>query len=77
MVELIQIFIPWLILLSSLIVFLVLYRWAKKRKTGALVFMTLAQMVLPDPYAERTIKTVQEEKRQKRAQQKDGIPLDK
>lgn len=46
-----------------------LIKWARKRKAGAVVFGALMQMFLPDPYAERTIKIVQECKYENKKQQ--------
>ncbi|WP_372767352.1 hypothetical protein [Pseudoalteromonas sp.] len=39
--------------------------WAKKRKTGAVVFGALVNMVLPDPKIEHTIAIVREQKAEK------------
>ena len=63
-VENLEIIWPWLLLLAVIFVFRMLFGWAKNRKTGAVVFGALVQMVMPDPYAERTIKVVQEEKKE-------------
>ena len=62
--QLIELFLPWLGFVSAILVFAKLLSWAKNRKTGALVFGILVQMFTPDPYAERTIKVVQEDKKQ-------------
>ena len=55
--------LPWLILVISVLVFFKLIGWAKKKKTSAMVFGALVQMFMPDPYVERTIKVVQEDKK--------------
>lgn len=57
---------PWLQLMFVVFIFTKLIGWAKNRKTGALVFGLLVQMIMPDPYAERTIKVVQQEKQETR-----------
>lgn len=62
--ELIRLFLPWLTLIVILLVFAKLFSWAKNKKTGAFVFGALVQMFSPDPYAERTIEVVQEDKKQ-------------
>lgn len=55
---------PWLLLIFVALFFLELISWAKNRKTGALVFGSLIQMIMPDPYAERTIEIVLQEKKE-------------
>jgi len=73
----IQPIIPWIIFGLLVLCFTQLFRWAKKRKTGAVVFMSMVQMLMPDPYAERTIKTVQDEKKTtKKEQDENGDPLE-
>jgi len=49
-----------------------LIQWAKKRKTAAVIFGAAVQMVLPDPNVEKTIKIVQEQKKEHKKQQEDG-----
>lgn len=51
-----------------------LTKWAKQRKAAAVIFGAAVQMFLPDPYAQRTIKMVQEEKQEqpKKQKQKEG-----
>lgn len=67
--------LPWLTLLILFYGFTKLYAWARGRKTGAFVFGALTQMLLPDPYAERTLKIVQERKQEtRREQDENGDP---
>lgn len=66
---------PWLLLVVVIFIFKKLIGWAKNRKTGALVFGALVQMIMPDPYAERTINVVQqEEKETKKETDEDSKP---
>lgn len=51
-----------------------LVNWAKQRKAAAVVFGAAVQMLLPDPYAERTIKIVQERKKETRKEQHKDEP---
>jgi len=68
---------PWAILVISILLARVLFKWAKAQKIGAYVFGSFAQMFLPDPYAERTIKVVQENKQQvKKQKENQGEPVD-
>ncbi len=67
--DLLRPLLPWLLLLVLFCVFGKLYGWARRRKTGAFVFGALTQMLLPDPYAERTLKIVQERKQESRREQ--------
>ena len=68
---------PWLLVILVAFVFLKLLGWAKNRKTGALVFAALVQMVMPDPYAERTIKVVQEDKKETKKEVDGNSQLEK
>ncbi len=52
-------------------VFSKLFSWARNMKAGAIVFGALVQMFMPDPYVERTIKVVQEDKKQKISESED------
>lgn len=69
---------PWLSVALMLLLFRVLYRWAKAKKTGALAVGALAQMVLPDPLAERTFEQIQhknqKEKKQALRNEDDSLP---
>lgn len=67
--ELIQLFTPWLVLAGLAFTFIRLYLWARNKKSGAFIFGMLIQMMMPDPYAERTIQVVQEEKKATRKEQ--------
>jgi len=53
---------PWLLFTMFIIFCFKMVGWARKRRSSAVVFGALVQMLLPDPYAERTLKQVQEEK---------------
>ena len=79
LLELAVLFWPWIILLGIVLVFSWLFSWARNKKTGALVFGILVQMIMPDPYAERTVEIVQEDKKETKKQQDengDGDQLD-
>ena len=43
--------------------------WARHRKVGAIAFCLFVQMLLPDPKAQVTIKTVVERKQEVKKQQ--------
>lgn len=51
-----------------------LVAWAKRRKTAAVVFGAAAQMLLPDPNVEKTLKIIQESKKKQVKQQQNGEP---
>jgi hypothetical protein len=73
--ELIQLFMPWFAFVGLLFTFVRLYCWARNKKKGAFIFGMLMQMMMPDPYVERTIKVVQCETKQedkKNKQTSDG-----
>ena len=73
--KLIQPFYPWLFFLAVIFVFYKLFSWAKNKKTRALVFGILTQMFMPDPYVERTVQVVQEDKKEsKQAEDDSGDP---
>jgi hypothetical protein len=71
LIEIGYLLLPWLILVISVLVFFKLFGWARKKKTSAVVFGVLVQMFMPDPYVERTIKVVQEDKKQKISESED------
>ncbi|MCW8875807.1 MAG: hypothetical protein OQJ89_12720 [Kangiellaceae bacterium] len=60
---LLMLYLPWLVLTGLLRLFIWLIKRAKKRKSGVIILLSFFQMFLPDPYAERTIKTVQVQKK--------------
>lgn len=67
----------WLIVIVLFYLFYKLTVWARKRKKAAYIFGAAVQMFLPDPYAERTIKIVQEKKAEvKKRQQGIGTVKD-
>ncbi len=55
---------PWFSLLVLIVLAKVLIKWARAQHVGAFAFGAIIQMLLPDPYAERTIKIVQEAKKE-------------
>ena len=57
--DLLWIYLPWIILVGLIKLLLVLIVGARKRKTGVVILATILQMLMPDPYVDRTIKTVQ------------------
>ena len=70
--------VPYLLLVLLLIIFKRLFLWAKNRKTGAYLFGVLTQMFMPDPFVERTIEVVQEDKKKAREEEdENGEPIDK
>jgi hypothetical protein len=73
--ELFQLYLPWIVLAGIIFTFIRLFKWARNKKTGAFIFAALIQMMMPDPYAERTIQVVQEEKQDiKKGQDENGDP---
>lgn len=56
--NLIDLYFPWLVFLGVIKLFFRLFSHARKRKAGAVILVTLIQFLLPDPYVDRTIKTV-------------------
>jgi hypothetical protein len=60
--ELFQAYLPWIVFVGILFTFVRLFKWARNKKTGAFIFAAFIQMLMPDPFAERTIQVVQEEK---------------
>ncbi|MBV1909041.1 MAG: hypothetical protein KUG78_06935 [Kangiellaceae bacterium] len=65
-------YLPWIAIAVLILVFGKLLFWAKNKKTGAIVFGVLIQMIMPEPYAERTIKVVQEEKKVSKEKEQEG-----
>jgi len=66
----------WIILLLIFLFARLLLKWAKAQYTGAYIFGAMVQTVLPDPYAERTIQVVQDNKEEvKKPKESDGEPL--
>jgi len=66
--EQIQMFSPWVFLISITLIFIKLLSWAKNRKTGILIIGLLMQMFLPDPYVE--VKVVQQDKQKEKEKAK-------
>ena len=65
--------LPWIILLLLFLFARLLLKWAKAQHTGAYVFGAMVQTMLPDPYVERTIQVVQENKKEvKKQKEHDG-----
>lgn len=65
------IYLPWLIFAGLLKLFWFGISRARKRKTGVVILATFLQMFTPDPYVERTVKTVQlQTKKQKESDKK-------
>ena len=74
-IDFLQPFYAWLYFLVIILIFVKLFGWAKNKKTGALVFGILIQMFTPDPYVERTVQVVQEDKKEsKQAEDDSGDP---
>lgn len=67
--------LPWGIFLAFILIAISMVKWAKKRCSSAYVFGAMVQMLLPDPYVERTIKLVQEDKKVvKKQKESEGEP---
>jgi len=75
--ELFPLFLPWLIFFGLVLIFKKLFSLAKKQKAGAIIFGALIQMMMPDPYAERTVKVVQEDKKTIKKEQDENEDDDK
>lgn len=45
-------------------------QWARRQAAAAYIFGALMQTMLPDPYAERTVKVVQEVKQEQKEHKK-------
>ncbi|MDP2562653.1 hypothetical protein [Psychrobium sp. 1_MG-2023] len=54
--------LPWGLFVILIYCWIKLTQWAKKRRTAAYAVGALVQMVLPDPYVERTLQTVKQQK---------------
>jgi hypothetical protein len=65
---------PWIVFVVFALVAKVLINLAKKRRGLAIAFGVFVQMFSPDPFVERTIKTVVIEKRQE-CKQREGEKL--
>ena len=73
--DLFLIYLPWIVFAAVIFTFVRLFKWARNKKTGAFIFAAFIQMLMPDPYAERTIQVVQEEKKAvKKEQDENGDP---
>jgi hypothetical protein len=75
--ELLLIYLPWLVFAAMLAVFIKLFSWARRKKSGAIILAAFVHMFLPDPQIEKTIKVVQEVKQIKKAEQKDDVERSK
>jgi hypothetical protein len=69
--EILEDFIPWIVFLLTIFIFSKLISWARKKKTVAITFGVLVQMFSPDPFAERTIEVVQQDKKSAEHRQQD------
>jgi len=71
--QLATLLLPWGFLLLVILIGYQLVSWARKQRSGAYIFGALVQMLLPDPYIERTIQVIQENKKtNKKRQQNEG-----
>lgn len=67
--------LPWLFVLGLCAGFIWLVAAARRRRAAAFVVGAFLQMLLPDPYAERTIEVVQDRKKEVvRKQDENGDP---
>lgn len=74
--QMFQLYLPWIVFFAMVFTFIRLFQWAMNKKTGAYLFGAMMQMMMPDPYAERTIEVVQQEKKTtKKEQDENGDPL--
>ncbi len=72
-------FLPWVIFFFIIyFIPLKLMHWARRQAKAAYLFGALMQIMLPDPYAERTVKVVQEVKQQQKQhkKQREGDQVD-
>ncbi len=72
-------FLPWVIFLFIIyFIPLKLMHWARRQAKAAFLFGSLMQIMLPDPYAERTVKVVQEvkQKQKQHKKQREGDQVD-
>lgn len=70
-----QVYLPIIVCLGfvlTVLLFWVLYQWAKKQKGAALAVGLFIQMFLPDPKVEQTIEWVSEKKEKAGESQKDN-----
>lgn len=67
--------LPWVLFVIFIMMSILMVKWAKRRRSSAYVFGAVVQMLLPDPYVERTIKLVQEDKQTVKKQQEDDGDL--
>jgi hypothetical protein len=75
--EFLLVLAPWVFFVILTTVFIRLYSWAKQKKVAAIALMAMVQMFSPDPYAERTIEIVQQDKKSgELKQQEDGDSLE-
>ena len=68
------IYLPWLVFAGLLKLFLFGISRARKRKTGVVIIATFLQMFMPDPYVERTVKTVQLQTKKQKESDKKSTP---
>ncbi len=61
--KLILAYSPWLVVGILILTFYWLTKWAKNKKTGAVIFAAMIHMFLPDPFSERTVEVVQQERK--------------
>jgi len=55
---------PWFILTLLILIPYQLLVWARKQHVGAIVFGSAMQIMLPDPYAQRTIEIITDQKQE-------------
>lgn len=73
--EWLALLLPWAAVVGLCAIGFRLVVQAKARKTAAFVIGAFLQMILPDPYAERTIEVVQDRKKEVvRKQDENGEP---
>ncbi|MFZ5843834.1 MAG: hypothetical protein ACOY3E_13160 [Pseudomonadota bacterium] len=69
--------LPWLLVFGLCAGFVWLVAAARRRRATAFVIGAFLQMLLPDPYAERTIEVVQNRKKEViRKRDENGAPPD-
>ena len=77
LIMILAVLMPWLFLVLFILLCAKLVSWARQRRTSAIAFGVLVQMLLPDPKAQLTIEAVAESKQQvKKQQDENGKPLD-
>jgi hypothetical protein len=73
LIELCNLFFPWVIFLALIFIFSKLYKSAQKRKAAAVVFGACVHTFLPpDPKAGMTIEVKQQEERTKKTQENEN-----